>query len=277
MLQHVGQGTETITLPGVIYPEFRGGTGQLDAMREIAGKGEPLSLIDGGGGVMGLFAIERIEEKQAVFAAAGVPRKVEFTLQLRRFFPTEEGDLASGGFSLGGLSSLVSNFTGTSAAIPADAVGEVAQTKGLADSLAAGAKDVGASLSSYYTATQTALAPYGAVARNVTGATARCLDCANQLQATGVQVSSIVSKNPVSAVAFSGAQTMNSRATGLLGPAQSASAILRRSVGQLEAIGNVPTATMQLVRGAASSADRTAALARQTASESSKIMGLQTA
>lgn len=84
-LQFVGPGGDTITLPGVIYPEYRGGIGQLDAMRALAGKGQALTLVSGTGNVMGQWVIERIEEKQSIFAAKGVGRKQEFTLEIRKF------------------------------------------------------------------------------------------------------------------------------------------------------------------------------------------------
>lgn len=84
-LQHTGPGTETITLPGVIYPEFRGGLAQLDRMRALAGRGVPLTLITGTGRILGQYVIERVDERQTVFAAAGLPRKVEFTLNLRLY------------------------------------------------------------------------------------------------------------------------------------------------------------------------------------------------
>lgn len=84
-LQHTGPGTDAITLPGVIYPEFRGGLGQIDRMRELAGRGRPLSLITGAGRVLGRYVIERVEERQSVFAARGMARKIEFTLNLRRY------------------------------------------------------------------------------------------------------------------------------------------------------------------------------------------------
>lgn len=86
VLQHVGPGAETITLPGVVYPEWRGGLGQMDALRALAAEGKPQTMIDGTGNVLGRWVIERVEEKQAVFADAGVPRKQEFTVQLRRYF-----------------------------------------------------------------------------------------------------------------------------------------------------------------------------------------------
>jgi phage protein U len=83
-LQFTGPGPETITLPGVIYPEYRGGLGQINKLRELAGRGKPMSMISGRGLVMGRWVIERIEERQGVFAGEGVPSKIEFTLSLKR-------------------------------------------------------------------------------------------------------------------------------------------------------------------------------------------------
>lgn len=83
-LQHTGQGEETITLSGVIYPEYRGGFTQVEQMRTLAGEGQPLSLVSGSGTLLGRWVIESVEEKQVTFAAYGMPRKQEFTLQLKR-------------------------------------------------------------------------------------------------------------------------------------------------------------------------------------------------
>lgn len=84
-LQYTGPGSDTMTLNGVIYPEFRGGAGQLNKMRNIAGAGRPLLLVSGTGSMLGRWVIESIDEGQTVFAAEGRPRKQEFTLQLRKF------------------------------------------------------------------------------------------------------------------------------------------------------------------------------------------------
>ncbi|TAN71131.1 MAG: phage tail protein, partial [Magnetospirillum sp.] len=55
--QFTGPGDETIALSGVILPHYRGGLGQLDAMRAEAGKGKPLMLVDGLGRVWGKYCI----------------------------------------------------------------------------------------------------------------------------------------------------------------------------------------------------------------------------
>lgn len=83
-LQFTGPGGDTITLTGTIYTEYRGGIGQLDAMRALASRGQPQLLVDGTGRILGRWVIEGIDEGQSVFAAAGRPRKQEFALQLRK-------------------------------------------------------------------------------------------------------------------------------------------------------------------------------------------------
>lgn len=83
--QYTGPESETIELTGVIYAEFRGGTGQLDVIRALAKKGLPQRLIDGTGRLMGRWVIESVEETQSMFAAKGYPRKQEFTLHMSSF------------------------------------------------------------------------------------------------------------------------------------------------------------------------------------------------
>lgn len=90
-LQFTGAGAETISLTGDIYPHFRGGIGQINAMREEAGAGQPLLLVDGLGNVHGRWVIERVEETQDRFFTAGVPRRQRFSLQLRKY---DNGDNA---------------------------------------------------------------------------------------------------------------------------------------------------------------------------------------
>ena len=83
--QFVGPGDETIALDGVIYPHYRGGLGQLDALREEAGAGRPLRLVTGTGVVLGLWVVERVEETQRLFLADGRPRNISFRLGLTRY------------------------------------------------------------------------------------------------------------------------------------------------------------------------------------------------
>jgi len=84
-LQYTGPGADKITLKGVIYPHFKGGLGQVEAMRASAEGGEPLMLVDGLGYTHGLWCILSIKEDQSAFFFAGTPRKVEFTVELQRY------------------------------------------------------------------------------------------------------------------------------------------------------------------------------------------------
>ena len=92
-LQYLGPGEDKIALSGTIYPQFRGGLEQMDALREEAGRGEPLLLVDGRGNVLGRWVVERVGETQSAFFADGAPRKIEFTLDLVRY--GEDGEEGS--------------------------------------------------------------------------------------------------------------------------------------------------------------------------------------
>jgi phage protein U len=84
-LQFLGPGEDKITLGGTIFPHYRGGLGQMDALREEAGRGEPLLLVDGRGNVRGRFVVERVAETQSHFFADGTPRRIEFTIELASY------------------------------------------------------------------------------------------------------------------------------------------------------------------------------------------------
>lgn len=84
-LQFVGVDADSMTLQGVIYPTFRGGLGQVSEMRALAGRGKPLELIDGYGDLKGFWCIKSITEKMSDFLQAGLPQKIEFTLELKYF------------------------------------------------------------------------------------------------------------------------------------------------------------------------------------------------
>lgn len=99
--QFLGPGEDTITLPGFILPHFRGGIGQVGAMRAEAAKGEPLPLIyafENVGQYCGLWVIKDIKETRTLFFKDGVPRRIEFDLTIADY-----GEDAAGGGLFGGL------------------------------------------------------------------------------------------------------------------------------------------------------------------------------
>ncbi len=83
--QYLGPDAAEIELRGTIHPHYKGGLGQIDAMRAEAGKGEPLILVDGLGGVHGKWVIERIEEERSLPIDDGRPRKVTFTVRISQY------------------------------------------------------------------------------------------------------------------------------------------------------------------------------------------------
>jgi len=101
-MQFIGKGEEKINLNGVIYPHFRGGLGQLNTMRTMAEGGEPLQLIDGLGNVLGQYCITQVQETQTVYVGPGIPRHVDFSMELARYGEDQFGGGSSGGGGNGG-------------------------------------------------------------------------------------------------------------------------------------------------------------------------------
>lgn len=84
-LQFTGPGDDRITLPGVIYPDWRGDAGQLDELRALASEGRPLQLITAAGDILGEWVIDAVDERASVFKPDGSPRRQEFSVSLRKF------------------------------------------------------------------------------------------------------------------------------------------------------------------------------------------------
>lgn len=83
--QFVGPGDDSVSMNGRIYPHFKGGLGQIDAMRAVADKGEPQMLVDGAGRVWGKYVITEIRETQGTFFSNGAPRCQDFDLSLQAY------------------------------------------------------------------------------------------------------------------------------------------------------------------------------------------------
>ncbi|WP_067519542.1 phage tail protein [Endozoicomonas ascidiicola] len=82
---YIGPGLDSLELPGVIYPHFRGGLGQVEAMKAEADKGSPLRLVLGTGQDMGLWTIRRITQRKTVLQQQGVPLKIDFRISLKQY------------------------------------------------------------------------------------------------------------------------------------------------------------------------------------------------
>ena len=82
--QFVGRGDDTITLPGIILPELAGSALSLDALRLMANTGKAWPMVEGSGRIYGLWIIESLNETKTLFFRDGTPRRIEFTLCLKR-------------------------------------------------------------------------------------------------------------------------------------------------------------------------------------------------
>jgi len=82
--QYVGPGEDTIDLSGVIHAELTDDLLSLDVLRELADEGRPLALVEGSGIVYGGYVILSINETRTEFFSDGVPRRIDFQLQLGR-------------------------------------------------------------------------------------------------------------------------------------------------------------------------------------------------
>lgn len=90
-LQFVGRNTGEIDLDGVIYPGFKGGLDQVEAMRTLADTAKPQQLVDGLGRVWGPWVITEIGDTRTVFADDGQPRRIEFRVKLKAYGEDDSG------------------------------------------------------------------------------------------------------------------------------------------------------------------------------------------
>ncbi len=98
--QFIGRGDDSITLPGIIFPELAGTTLSLDALRLMANTGKAWPMIEGTGRIYGLWVIDSLSETKTVFFRDGTPRRIEFTLSLKRI-DDDQLDLIGAASSLG--------------------------------------------------------------------------------------------------------------------------------------------------------------------------------
>ncbi|HCW46569.1 MAG TPA: oxidoreductase [Erwiniaceae bacterium] len=82
--QFLGPDTDTLTLTGTLLPEITGGRLSLFALEQMAELGKAWPLIEGSGRIYGLWVIESITETKTLFFQDGTPRRIEFSIALKR-------------------------------------------------------------------------------------------------------------------------------------------------------------------------------------------------
>jgi phage protein U len=83
-LQAVSKGGETLTLSGAIFTS-KSGAGQMEKLRAIGVKLQPLLLTTGYGESFGYWYLTKIDEDQAYLFTDGMPRKQTFSLEFQRY------------------------------------------------------------------------------------------------------------------------------------------------------------------------------------------------
>jgi phage protein U len=94
-LQYVGPGAETVTLAGLFWPhdvqteetfadDFNDALKMMDNLRAASEDGKPRQLADSRGKVWGEFVMVRVEESHDLFWMNGIPKRISFTVQLRK-------------------------------------------------------------------------------------------------------------------------------------------------------------------------------------------------
>ncbi|MCP2091335.1 UNVERIFIED_ORG: phage protein U [Paraburkholderia sediminicola] len=83
--QYNGPGDDTITLNGMVAADNRIGTrASLDELGKMGDAGDAYVLVDGMGTVFGAFIIDGLNETATYHTPEGIPRKIEFSLTLKR-------------------------------------------------------------------------------------------------------------------------------------------------------------------------------------------------
>ncbi len=88
-LQFTGPRAETVQLRGTILSALStGGRAQLEAMAIFADRGKPMLMVSGPGLIFGFYVIEGIDQADSKFNDMGAPKKVEFTITLKKYTDT---------------------------------------------------------------------------------------------------------------------------------------------------------------------------------------------
>ncbi len=84
-LQFLGAGPDTISLPGILHPGQTGDYASFARLRQMAEAGDAYQLMTGYGDILGHYVITSLDTKESVFMDDGAPRKIDFTLELKRY------------------------------------------------------------------------------------------------------------------------------------------------------------------------------------------------
>ncbi|NKJ02794.1 phage tail protein [Novosphingobium sp. SG707] len=82
--QFAGPGEDRVSIAGEIIPEIAGNYGALTFLIEMGDSGDAFPLLDGLGTLWGFYRIDGLDQTHRVIMAGGIPRMVDFSLELSR-------------------------------------------------------------------------------------------------------------------------------------------------------------------------------------------------
>jgi len=94
-LEAVGEGAQTFSLSGRIFPEKLGGLMNLELLNQQMAAQIPVPYVRGDGVPMGWVVIESVTEKGAHLDQTGVGRVIDFEVSLKRSDPPSFGQIYS--------------------------------------------------------------------------------------------------------------------------------------------------------------------------------------
>jgi len=83
-LQFTGPGQDRVSLQGSIVPGVAGSSVSIETLADMAAQGGVHQLADGTGRVFGGFVIQTLDTRGKHIMDGGVPRWVDFTIELER-------------------------------------------------------------------------------------------------------------------------------------------------------------------------------------------------
>lgn len=83
-VEWVGEGPETWTIRGKLFPRRFGGMDDLALLKASRAAGQPQYMMRGDGGMLGWVVIERISERSTYLDAGGVGQVIDLDVTVRR-------------------------------------------------------------------------------------------------------------------------------------------------------------------------------------------------
>jgi phage protein U len=259
-LQFTGAENDTLELPGVLYPDWRGDITSLDTLRNMGDDGQPYQLVDSMGYVLGRWVIEGLDEKQSNHKADGTPRKIEFTLSLRMFDDGQQPDDGS---------SVLAKATGAATAAAGSTSGALSGFSSMVSSVQSSAATVLGDLKSAAAQVQSAVAPVLADANSAIGALNRGMAVANDLRNTASQVAQQVQSIGNIGGALSGAKTLLDKVQALGIHAASANAVINNISSMA---GSIPAAATSALTTAGKATTGVSTLLTNTQNAAQSLM-----